>query len=213
MNRIGLTAVLALLALACGGSAALGQETVRTTLERLQTDELWGEITLQAGGVRQVRIESLAGDEVVVREVVGPLQARHAVYELAAIRSAREIGVHRIPRRVAPYRAVKSPTLALAIEVVLPGFGYFYAGETRQGYAQLGVSAAAVATALATGEDGGAGWIPFVAWTKVAALLHLRDEVRAANAVHRERAAGLADRRTRDPRAARIPIAAIHMRF
>ena len=60
MNRIGLTAVLALLALACGGSAALGQETVRTTLERLQTDELWGEITLQAGGVRQVRIESLA---------------------------------------------------------------------------------------------------------------------------------------------------------
>ena len=35
-----------------------------------------------------------------------------------------------------------------------------------------------------TGKDGAAGWVPIGAWTKLASLLHLRDQVRAINAFH-----------------------------
>ena len=164
-----------------------GQETVSTVLEQLQNDGLWGEITLEAGGMRQIRVEDLAADTVSVREVIGPLQLRPAVYALAEIRSAREIGVHRIPKQMAPYRPPKSTALAFTLEALLPGFGYFYAGEFGQGYAMLGVTAIAGGTAWATGRNGAAGWMPLLAWTKVASLLHLRDQVRAANAVHRAR--------------------------
>ena len=182
------SAILAgLLALALGVPAAFGEEEVRPVLERLQSEGLWGEITLEAGSMRQVRVEALGADTVSVQEVIGPLQLRPAAYPLAHIRSAREIGVHRIPRQMAPYRPPKWTGLAVAIEAVLPGFGYFYAGEYGQGYAMVGVTAIAGGTAWATGRSGAAGWIPLLAWTKVASLLHLRDQVRAANAVHQER--------------------------
>ena len=168
------SAILAgLLALALGVPAAFGEEEVRPVLERLQSEGLWGEITLEAGAMRQVRVEALGADTVSVQEVIGPLQLRPAAYPLAHIRSAREIGVHRIPRQMAPYRP--------------PGFGYFYAGEYGQRYAMVGVTAIAGGTAWATGRSGAAGWIPLLAWTKVASLLHLRDQVRAANAVHQAR--------------------------
>jgi hypothetical protein len=38
-----------------------------------------------------------------------------------------------------------------------------------------------VATAVATGEDGAAGWAPLSAWVKVASLFQLRDTVQAIN--------------------------------
>lgn len=187
MNRIRFSIHAGLIGLALAASASHGEEAVRTVLEKLESEGLWGEITLEPGVMRQIRVEALGADTVSVREVIGPLQARPAVYPLEAIRSAREIGPHRIPRQMAPYRPPRSAALAFAIEAVLPGFGYFYAGEVGQGLSLLGVTGVAAGTAWVTGRDGAAGWIPLLAWTKVASLLHLRDQVRAANAVHQAR--------------------------
>ena len=212
MNRIRFTMQAALTVLVLSASASRGEEEVRALLERLESEGLWGEITLEPGVMRQVRVESLGADTVSVREVIGPLQARPAVYPLEAIRSAREIGPHRIPRQMAPYRPPRSTALAFAIEAVLPGFGYFYAGEFGQGFSLLGVTALAGGTAWATGRDGAAGWLPLLAWTKVASLLHLRDQVRAANAVHqaREPEALLGDGAFTD---GPLPLAGVRLRF
>lgn len=210
MNQPFAAAVAALTLLAAMAPPARGQTDrstpVRSVLEHLHAEQLWGEITLEAGGVRDVQVRSLQGDTVTVREVVGPLQARFHAYRLADIRAAREIGPRRIPRHLAPYRPPRSLTVALALELVLPGFGYFYDGQTGRGYALLAVSTAAAATAVATGKDGAAGWLPFMAWTKVASLAHLRDEVRAANAVHREAAEAAV-------LSATAPLAGLRLRF
>ena len=212
MNRIRFTIQASLIGLALFASSSHGEEAVRTVLEKLESEALWGEITIEPGVMRQVRVEALGADTVSVREVIGPLQARPAVYPLAAIRSAREIGLHRIPRQMAPYRPPKSATLAFAIEAVLPGFGYFYAGEVGQGLSLLGVTGVAAGTAWVTGRAGAAGWIPLLAWTKVASLLHLRDQVRAANAVHeaRESEALLGEGAAMD---APLPLAQVRLRF
>jgi hypothetical protein len=127
-----------------------------------------------------------------VREVIGALHVRPAVYRVADIRSAREIGVRRIPQRTAPYRASRSTPLALGLEVVIPGAGFFYAGDARQGYTMLGFTALVVGTAITTGKDGAAGWLPFAAWTRLASLAHLRDQVNADNAAYKDRARGVA---------------------
>ncbi|MEE2657104.1 MAG: hypothetical protein VX733_01290 [Candidatus Latescibacterota bacterium] len=191
---------------------AAAADDVHTVLENLQAKAMWGEIVLEGGQVRQVRVQGL--DEkgnVSVREVIGPLQLRLANYAVASIRSARTLGPHRISLRLSPYRAPKSVPLALAIEFVLPGFGYFYAGEARQGYALLAVSAAAVATGVVSGEDGAAGWIPFTAWTKVASMVQLRDEVLATNSSYQER-----KHVALIPGAMRVPtvsLGALHVRF
>ena len=46
--------------------AVRGGEEVRPVLERLQSEGLWGEITLEAGAMRQVRVEALGADTVSV---------------------------------------------------------------------------------------------------------------------------------------------------
>ena len=212
MNRIRFTIQAGLIGLAFAASASHGEEAVRTVLEKLDSEGLWGEITLEPGVMRQVRVEALGADTVNVSEVIGPLQARPAVYPLAAIRSAREIGLHRIPRQIAPYQPPRSTVLAFAIEAVLPGFGYFYAGEFGQGFSLLGVTAIAGGTAWVTGRSGAAGWMPLLAWTKVASLLHLRDQVRAANAVHQAREAEAlpGERAAMD---GPVPLAGVRLRF
>lgn len=165
---------------------------VPATLQHLQDNNLWGEITLVSGGIRQIQVESLQGDAVDVRQVIGALHVRQAQYALSDIRSAREIGVHRIPQRMAPYRRPRSTSVALGMELIIPGAGFFYAGDTRGGYTILGFAAIVAATAATTGSDGAAGWLPFAAWVKVASLMQLRDQVGADNAAWRERADGLA---------------------
>jgi hypothetical protein len=75
--------------------------------------------------------------------------------------------------------------VALGLELVIPGAGFFYLGESRQGYAMLAMSVAAVATAVGTGPDGAAGWVPMAAWVKVASLAQVRDEARARNEFRR----------------------------
>ena len=70
---------------------------------------------------------------------------------------------------------------ALALEAVVPGAGYVYIGEMRQALALWGLTGIAVGTAIATGEDGAAGWAPLSAWIKIASLYQLKDKVRAMN--------------------------------
>lgn len=160
---------------------------VAGTLRHLQQDSLWGEITLESGGIRQIQVRSLTQDTVAVREVIGALHVRPAVYSLAQIRHVREIGVHRIPQRIAPYHKRRSARVALGLELVMPGAGFFYAGDARQGFTMLGFAAIVIGTALATGEDGAAGWLPFATWIKLASLAQVHDQVLADNGAHDDR--------------------------
>jgi hypothetical protein len=159
------------------------------TLRKLHDEGSWGEVILERGGTRDIKVLSIQGDTVAVQEVVGALHERPAVYTVAEFRSLRELGRYRISQRRAVYTPRKSVTTALLLELVLPGGGYFYSGENRQGVALLLFSGVAVATGLATGKDGAAGWVPLAVWTKIASLLHLRDEVSAGNRFQEELAA------------------------
>jgi len=184
--------------------AAVTAGSTRAVLEQLQADGQWGEAELASGRVRAFRVLEVSADSVVVNEIIGALHERRAQYGLQAIHSVRPLGLRRIPLRPAPYRPRRSPVLALGLETLVPGAGYFYAGEARQGYALIAVSAAAVATGVATGKDGAAGWIPFIVWTKVASLLHLSDQVSAMNAARESGpAAGVPGQRL--PRQGAVP--------
>ena len=162
-------------------SAESGDARIRETLGKLHESDMWGEAILERGGVRDIKVLSISGDTIAVREVVGALHERPARYAVSDFRSVRELGMRRIPLQRAAYVPSKSVTTAMLIELAIPGGGYFYTGENRQGLALLFFSGAALATALTTGKDAAAGWIPIAAWVKVASLLQLRDQVRANN--------------------------------
>jgi hypothetical protein len=166
---------------------AMDAEQLRAGLERLQSQGWWGELELAEGGTREVQVEGVAGDTVAVREILGPLMERQALYTLAQIRSLRELGVQRIPLRRAAFAAPRSAFLALGLETLVPGGGYFYAGQPRQGLVLLALAGAVVGTGLATGKSGAAGWVPLAAWVKVASLVNLHAELRGINALARER--------------------------
>ena len=162
-------------------SAESGDARIREILGKPQESDMWGEVILERGGGRDIKVLSISGDTVSVREVVGALHERPARYVVSDFRSVRELGMRRIPLQRAAYVPSKSVTTAMLIELVIPGGGYFYTGENRQGLSLLVFSGAALATAIATGKDAAAGWIPISAWVKVASLLQLRDQVRANN--------------------------------
>lgn len=157
-------------------------DTLRAGLQRLQIQGGWGEIELDAGQTREVQVAGLAGDTVQVREVLGPLMERPAVYSLAQIRTLRELGAQRIPLRRAAYLPPKSTPLALGMELVVPGAGYFYADQPRQGLVLLALTGVAVGTGLLAGKDGQAGWVPLALWVKVASLVNLHAELGGINA-------------------------------
>ncbi len=181
-RRLTWTLLLLLIPLAATLTRAESADgKIRETLRKLHDEDLWGEVILQRGGSRDIKVLSIQGDTVAVREVVGALHERPAVYMVADFRSVRELGTHRISQRRAAYNPSRSMFKALLLEAVVPGGGYFYSGENRQGAALLVFSAAAVATAWATGKDGAAGWLPLAAWTKVASMLHLKDQISAGN--------------------------------
>lgn len=158
---------------------------LRGMLEQLRKNELWGEAILTEGRVRAIRVDSLRSDSVAVCEVVGALHERRSVYALSEFNSLRELGKHRIPLRRALYRGNKSMLSALALEALIPGGGYFYVGETGKGLALVGLTAVAVGTAIASGKDGAAGWVPISVWIKIGSLINLRDQVRAINGFER----------------------------
>lgn len=177
-----LAGVMFLLPLTLRAGEAMDAEQLRAGLQRLQSQGWWGELELAGGGTREVKVEAVAGDTVAVREVLGPLMEHPAVYSLAQIRSLRELGAQRIPLRRAAYALPRSLPLALGLEVLVPGGGYFYAGQPRQGFVLLALAGAVVGTGLATGKDGAAGWVPLAAWFKVASLVNLHAELRGINA-------------------------------
>ena len=157
------------------------------TLEKIAEDESWGEVVLKSGKVRAIRVVAIEGEEISVREVIGALHERPATYSLDQFHSIRELGSRRIPIRLAAYQPRRSLVAALTIETLIPGGGFFYIGESRQGFSLLLFSAAAVATGILTGRDGAAGWVPIGVWAKFGSLLHLRDQVQAINSYHERR--------------------------
>lgn len=177
----GILGILLLLPLGLWAQS-MDADQLRQGLERLQTERLWGELVLEGGIAREVRVDSVAGDTVAVREILGALQERRAVYRLSQIRSLRELGAQRIPLRRAAYTPPKSLKVALGLEALIPGGGYFYVGQSRQGLMLLAVAGAMVGSGIATGKDGAAGWAPLAAWLKLASLANLHAEVRGMNA-------------------------------
>ncbi len=77
--------------------------------------------------------------------------------------------------------------LALGLELLIPGAGYYQTGNGSQGLKVFLASAVLGATALASGSDTAAAWIPFGVWLKLYSLGNLADEVRAAGAVQEAR--------------------------
>jgi len=173
---------LALFPLGLWAAEGMDPEQLRQGLERLRAEKLWGEVVLEGGITRDIRVDSVAGDTVAVREVLGALQERRAAYPLSQIRSLRELGAQRIPLRRAPYVSPRSLSLALGLEALVPGGGYFYIGQSRQGLVLLALAGAMVGTGIATGKDGAAGWAPLAAWLKLASLVNLHAEVRGLGA-------------------------------
>ena len=167
-------------------TVAMEAEQVQGELARLQEEGLWGELRLADGRMRSVKVESVAEDSAVVQQVVGAFQHLRAVYALSEIHSVRTLGSERIPPRRAVFGTSKSLTTALVLETLVPGAGYFYAGENGMGLTLLGIGAVVVGTIVATGEEGVAGTVPLAAWIKLGSLVHLRDEVRALNAANRQ---------------------------
>ena len=173
----------AILLLVRGAEAVMETEQVRSLLQQMQAEEAWGEVVLTDGRVRSLRVEAIEADSVAVVEVVGALQEREAAYSLADIRSLRTLGTHRIQVRRAAYQRPKSGLLAFLLELPVPGAGYFYIGEHKQGLALMGLTVTAVGTAVLTGGETAAGWVPLSAWVKIASLAHLRDQVQSINKV------------------------------
>ncbi len=164
-----------------GAEATMETEAVRSLLQEMQAEEAWGEASFTDGRVRSLRVRALEADSVAVVEVVGALQEREAAYALAEIRALRALGTHRIQARHAAYQRPKSGLLAFLLELPVPGAGYFYIGEHKQGLALMGLTVTALGTAVLTGADTAAGWVPLSAWIKIASLVHLRDQVQTIN--------------------------------
>lgn len=179
MLQRALLGLMAMLIQVQVAGAAMEVEQVRGLLQKMQTDEEWGEAVLADGRVRSLLVAAVSQDSVAVVEVVGALQQRAAVYALSAFRSLRVLGEHRIQQHRPAFRPQKSGRIALLFEAVVPGTGYFYAGHKKQGLALLGLATTVVGTAIATGESGAAGWVPISLWIKISSLTNLRDLVRA----------------------------------
>ena len=171
----------AILLVVRGAEATMETEEVRSLLQEMQAEKAWGEAVFTDGRVRSLRVEEIAADSVAVVEVVGALQERQAAYSLAEISSLRSLGEYRIQSRRAGYQQSKSGLLAFLLELPVPGAGYFYIGEHKQGLALMGLTVTAVGTAVLTGADTAAGWVPLSAWIKIASLAHLRDQVQSIN--------------------------------
>lgn len=165
---------------------AMAPDAIGGLAGQLHENDGWGEAVLADGAVKTFKVEAVEGDSIRVMEVFGALHTRPARYALGQLHSLRDLGPNRIPVRRAVFGARKSLSMALGLETVVPGLGYLYAGQGRMALAMWGVTGAAVATALLTGEDGAAGWVPLGVWIKWASLGNLHDDVQAMNRASRQ---------------------------
>ena len=160
----------------------LAAADVTAELDSLRIRGEWGELALTNGLVRQVQVDTIEGQQVMLQEVIGALHMRPATYALSDVRSVRPLGPRRIQARMAARPSAPSLPLTLGLELIIPGAGYFHAGEGDQGWRILLASLAIGATAVTMGENGAAVWIPLGTWLKLYSLHHLADEVRASQA-------------------------------
>ncbi|MBT4096611.1 MAG: hypothetical protein HOM68_26555 [Gemmatimonadetes bacterium] len=160
---------------------------VAADLDSLNTQDSWGEISFQNGKLRQVKVEAVDAEFVTLLEVVGALQIRPARYPLSEIRSVRHLGPRRIKPRMSPSRGRPSAPIALGLELLIPGAGYLYSGNTNQGWRVLLASAALGGVAMSSGENSAAAWMPLGVWLKLYSLHHLADEISATRAIQGRR--------------------------
>ena len=80
----------------------MAAEDLKAALQHLHTEGNWGELQLHDGLVRTVKVDSLFGDTVAVRQVVGAFQGKQI-----------EEYFHRAERAGLPERRERSPLLAL----------------------------------------------------------------------------------------------------
>jgi hypothetical protein len=160
---------------------------VAADLDSLNAQDRWGEIVFQSGKLRHAKVEAVDAEYVTLLEVVGALQVRPARYPLAEVRSVRHLGPRRIRPRMSPSRSTPSAPIALGLELLIPGAGYLYSGDTNQGWRVLLASAALGAVALSSGENSAAAWMPLGVWLKLYSLHHLADEISATRAIQGRR--------------------------
>ena len=196
-SRLLAPLALALVVLAPGtadsAQGSMKVDEARDLLRHLQENDLWGEAVLEGGRIRDIKVDSLAVDSVIVREVVGALHQRRAVYPLSGINSLRQLGARRIPPAQMSWQGSYSLPAAMIVEM-FPGAGYYYIGEFRQGLVLQAFTTVVAGVVWATGWKGAAGWAPLAAWVRVGSLLHLWDEVKALNQASRSADSGSASR-------------------
>jgi hypothetical protein len=150
-------------------------------LKKLETEEQWGEAVFKDGKVREIRVEEVSKDSVIVVEIYGALQKKLVSYNIVDFKSIRVLGRQRIQLRSTPLNVPKSKVLALGSEIIIPGAGYLYLGDKQQALSLFTFTSVALTTALLTGEDATAGWLPLLSWVKFASMFQLNDKINAIN--------------------------------
>jgi len=173
-------------------------------LKKLESEGFWGEVVLNNGKIRQIRIESVTNDSVEVIEVYGALQRRVVSYSIGEFKSIRVIGNQRIQLRSTLIGDSKSKVFALGSEMIFPGAGYLYLGDKEQALSLFSFTGVALMTAVLTGENATAGWLPLLSWVKIASMFQLNDKINATNKNSMQWDAGLATWSGRDGLMAKI---------
>ncbi|SVD87346.1 uncharacterized protein METZ01_LOCUS440200, partial [marine metagenome] len=79
VNRSGWITLLVVAMLSFGSSAGAD---IAADLEALRAENVWGEVSLEGGQVRHIKVDSVTADQVTLTEVIGALHERSAVYSL-----------------------------------------------------------------------------------------------------------------------------------
>lgn len=178
MRRWAMVAWVVGVSLDVCAAAAMPADSLVAALRRTQTMGDWATAVTAGGDSLTILVEDVYADSVAVRRRLGPLYEQPAVYALTDLRLVvpwTPAGTIAAPGHHLSLRS------AMGLELLIPGAGYLYVGDTGTALTLAGLAGLAAGTAVLTGQDGAAGWVPAMAWIKVASLLHLRDEVRARN--------------------------------
>ena len=150
-------------------------------LKKLENEKQWGEAIFNDGKVREIRVEEVSKDSVVVVEIYGALQQKNVSYNILDLKSIRLLGKQRIQLRSTLSNVTKSKFFALGSEIIIPGAGYLYLGDKQQALSLFTFTSVALTTALLTGDDATAGWLPLLSWVKIASMFQLNDKINAIN--------------------------------
>ena len=150
-------------------------------LKKLENEKQWGEAIFKDGKVIEIRVEEVSKDSVVVVEIYGALQQKNVSYNILDLKSIRLLGKQRIQLRSTLSNVTKSKFFALGSEIIIPGAVYLYLGDKQQALSLFTFTSVALTTALLTGDDATAGWLPLLSWVKIASMFQLNDKINAIN--------------------------------